>query len=115
MRFDNEKLRASTYSRPMIRFILLLGLAAATWSALELRGAEDSPDASLLAKEKEISQQRMLRIYDAIQAYRKVHKDLPGFERKSLILNCAIQNYSCITATSSALSPSRRCTVTADQ
>ena len=63
----------------MKRFILLLGLAAATWSALELRGAEDSPDASLLAKEKEISQQRMLRIYDAIQAYRKAHKDLPGF------------------------------------
>src|SRR5207253_5846443 len=42
VRFDNEKLRASTYSRPMKRFILLLGLAAASWSALELRGAEDS-------------------------------------------------------------------------
>jgi hypothetical protein len=54
VRFDSEKLRTSTYSRPMKRFILLLGLAAASWSPLELRGADDSPDASLLAKEKEM-------------------------------------------------------------
>jgi thiol-disulfide isomerase/thioredoxin len=47
--------------------------------AAGLHAADVSADDPLLAKEKEISKQRMLQIYDAIQAYRKDHKDLPAF------------------------------------
>ncbi len=47
--------------------------------ARPIRGANHSPDAKQLAKEKEISKQRMLQLYDAVQAYRKDYKDLPDF------------------------------------
>ncbi len=47
--------------------------------ARPIRGANDSSEAKQLAKEKEISKQRMLQLYDAVQAYRKDYKDLPDF------------------------------------
>jgi len=38
-----------------------------------------SADTADTAKQKEITQQRMLQIYEAIQAYRKERKELPPF------------------------------------
>jgi thiol-disulfide isomerase/thioredoxin len=40
---------------------------------------EDSDQVDLLQKEKQISQERMRQIYDAIQDYRKEHKELPAY------------------------------------
>jgi thiol-disulfide isomerase/thioredoxin len=41
--------------------------------------SEATPGADLTSKQKEIARQRMMRIYEAIQAYRKDQKDLPKF------------------------------------
>jgi len=59
----------------MQRWLSSLCSAAVLCSFLEVRGAEDSAD----AHEKAISKQRMQQIYDAIQSYRKEHKELPPY------------------------------------
>ncbi len=52
---------------------VVLGLGA------QVRGADDSVDAAAVTKEQQISKQRMMQIYEAIQAYRKDHKELPDY------------------------------------
>jgi thiol-disulfide isomerase/thioredoxin len=64
----------------MKRLFLVLALAMLCSPFADgLHAAQDAADDPLLVKEKEISKQRMLQIYDAIQAFRKEHKDLPRF------------------------------------
>ncbi len=54
-------------------FTMLIGFSA------KAHGAEGATDADLLPAEKETSKQRMMQIFDAIQAYRKEHKELPAY------------------------------------
>lgn len=61
----------------MKRLLSYFCLAGVLCSVLGVRGAEDSEET--LAQEKAVSKQRMQQIYDAIQAYRKEHKELPPY------------------------------------
>lgn len=63
----------------MKRVLSFLCLAAFLCQTAPIQAAENAADADPIAKEKEITKQRMLQIHDAIQAYRKDHKDLPGY------------------------------------
>src|SRR5262245_12757526 len=63
----------------MKQLLSILCLTVIVYSPLKIRGAEVVTDADLLPKEKEISKQRMMRIYDAIQSFRKDHKELPNY------------------------------------
>ncbi|HWV98903.1 MAG TPA: TlpA disulfide reductase family protein [Candidatus Acidoferrum sp.] len=63
----------------MKRLLSFLYLTMAVCLAVTVRGAELAADADRVPAEQEIAKQRMMQIYDAIQAYRKDHKDLPGY------------------------------------
>ena len=63
----------------MKRSLLFVCLGALLAWPVTLRSADDSADATLLAGERDVTKQRMLQIYDAIQEYRKDHKELPDY------------------------------------
>ena len=60
-------------------FRLILASVLVTTSLVARPETTDPKADALLAGEKEISKQRMMRIYDAIQTYRKEHHEFPRF------------------------------------